>query len=267
MEAHSEIETIKGFKVTMHLWMHFYLLRPVFDSEQLESLHRLIVDTLPKWSSDLKVLKSEYKRSGQNVGPDSSLAEAVNQEAPARRGMGNAVLKGSYDGLSFYLDTCQSTLPPELNYVSVEIEQAVIEDETASKWAFSFFEQAVNRLPLRYARAHSSEEFAAKNMISNGDGVRAAGVQLNRSLPGIYWLNYFGVPYMKLIGRDCLLSVSAYDVREICGGVFVALDKTPAEWASEKYKTAEREVIEHIGHQFVFSRAEPDHEKVAPDFR
>lgn len=251
----------------MHLWMHFYLLQPVFDSEQLESLHSLIVDTLPRWSSHLKVLKSEYKRSGRYVGKNSSLTEAVNQETPARRGLGSAVLKGSYDGLSIYLDTCQSTLPPELNYVSLEIEQANIEGEITSQWAYDFFKDAVNRLALRYANAYIAEEFQAKNIVSDDEGVRAMGVHLDESLPGLYWLNFFGSPYVELIGRDRLLSVPAHDVQGISSGVFVALDASPTEWGSEAYQTTEKAVTKDLGCQYVFSRAEPDRKTVAPEFR
>lgn len=251
----------------MHLWMNFYFVRPVFDSEQLESLHSLLAEALPQWSSGLKVLKSEYKRGGRDVVQGSSLFAAVNQEAPARRGIGNAVLKGSYDGLSFFLSTCHSTLPPELNYISVEIDQALIESEEPSQWAYQFFKDAVSRLTLRYARAYMREEFDAKNMVSDDEGVRAIGVHLDESLPGLYWLNFFGNPYLDLIGRDRLLSVPAHDVREISNGVFVGLDASPMKWVSEAYRTTEEAVIEHIGCQYVFSRVKLDRNTVAPDFK
>ncbi|QDU73729.1 hypothetical protein Pan97_07280 [Bremerella volcania] len=267
METDSEIGTVKKPAFTMHLWINLYLARPVYDSEQLESLHKLIVVTLPTWSSGLKVLKSEYKRNHQDVGQNGSLSEAVNQEAPARRGIGTAVLKGSTDGISFFLNTCRTSLPPELNRVSVEIELPVIEGDNVSKWAVHFVEEAVNRLPVRYAKAYTSEEFDSKNKIADESGVRAIGVHLDESLPGVYWLNYFGGPYVRLIGHDRLNSIQAHDVREISGGVLVVLDATPNAWKNDDYKSVEEAAINHIGSQYVFSRADLDRETFAPDFR
>ncbi|MEX1027030.1 MAG: hypothetical protein WD049_03345 [Candidatus Paceibacterota bacterium] len=252
----------------VHLLLKLSFGLPVFEEMQLRSLHQMLITHLPNWSSGLTVAKREHDRKHCSVGPEESLAEAVNKVAPARRGIGNAVLAGRYDGLSFYMNSCSSTLPPELNGIGIEITGiSAVEGKTPWSWAWSFLENAAVHFPLRYARACISEEFNAKNMVSDENGTRAIGVQLDDALPGIYWLNYFGSPYMKLIGRHRLLSVPAHDVREISDGVFMALDATPMGWASDGYKANERAVIEHIGWHYVFSRAEPDRKTVAPDFR
>ena len=251
----------------MHLWMDFYLERPVLGSEQLEILHTLLVKTLPRWSAGLKVLKNADHQVGRNVALDFSLIEAINHEAPSQRELGSVVLKGSFEGLTLFLDTCQSTLPPELNCVSVEIDRATIEGTSSATWAYHFFQEAVGCLAIRYAKACLRKEFHAKNIISANTGVRAVGVNLDECLPGVYWLNFFGRPYTQLIGLDRLLSITAHEVRAIGEGVFVALNASPMAWKSDQYLATESSIIDQIGPEYVFSRTEPDRRKVAPKFR
>ncbi|NJK52743.1 MAG: hypothetical protein HC936_07795 [Leptolyngbyaceae cyanobacterium SU_3_3] len=86
------------------------------------------------------------------------------------------------------------------------------------------------------------------------------------AIPGLYWLNYFGAPYINLMQRERLISAPAYEVFENDGGVLVALDETPLNWQDESYKARERQVIEHLGSQYFFNRNEPERKTIAPDF-
>jgi hypothetical protein len=42
--------------------------------------------------------------------------------------------------------------------------------------------------------ACDTEEYHAKNMSTEGGGVRAIGIDIGKYLPGLYWLNFFGLP-------------------------------------------------------------------------
>ena len=142
-----------------------------------------------------------------------------------------------------------------------------MEQQPTCAWARQFFAAVVEALPTDYANSHANQEFEAKNMVLDRNGAEAIGIGLVDYLPGLYWLNYLGPPYVDLIGFDRLLSAPAYEVKEIAGGVLLALAADADEWQSPEYQAREAAVIEHIGKKYFFSRSDPDRETVAPDFR
>jgi hypothetical protein len=241
---------------------------PVFAAPQLNKLHELMVDLLPRWSFELKVAKSEHSRDRLVIPRDGSLFHAVNEVAPSRFGIGRAILKGTYKGLTFFLNSCNSTLPPELNYVKVEIlDSSIIEDQPFSGWAQRFLESVPALLPVRYGNARLSEEFATKNLVHEGGRTYALGVRLAEGLPGLYWLNFFGKPYVRFIGEDRLLSAPAYEVKKVGNGVLIALNDSPLSWQSADYNEREINTINHIGRDLFFFKGEAERQLKAPDFR
>jgi hypothetical protein len=176
---------------------------------------------------------------------------------------------GSDEDLNFFVSHhCDPVLPIKLNHLSVEVyELDRVEQQPTCAWARQFFAAVVEALPTDYANSHANQEFEAKNMVLDRNGAEAIGIGLVDYLPGLYWLNYLGPPYVDLIGLDRLLSAPAYEVKEIAGGVLLALAADADEWQSPEYQAREAAVIEHIGKKYFFSRWEPDRETVAPDFR
>lgn len=251
----------------MHLWCAFYFNRPLFAEAQLDGLQSVINELLPEWSLKLRAAKDEDSPEQMLVIRSARLYDGIHQVAPPKRRLGHAVLTGSYDGLSFFMFHFEGTLPPELNHISVEVYgPSTIEGQATSSWARRFFEGIVATMPVRYANSHLSEEFDAKNMIRDEIGVRAIGRHLTRSLPGLYWLNYLGAPYVDLIGRERLLTAPAYEVKAVGDGVLLALDASADAWQSADYLAREHATIDHLGKQYFFSRWQPDRKTVAPDF-
>src|SRR5262249_6175423 len=146
----------------------------------------------------------------------------------------------------------QSTLPPENNHIRIEILGDVRESGSIPNLGKDLFEAAVSRLPVRYGNCHRDAEFIAKNVIDNADGIRAEGVRLTRSLPGLYWLNFFGAPYLKLIGQQRLIASPAHQVAGLDSGVLLALGAAPGDWTTPDYQKREREVLRHLGEKFFF---------------
>ena len=232
----------------MHLWLKFYIERPMFEEEQLGALQSQINRHLAAWASELRVGVHEDSPDPTLLMPHQSLYEAASQASPVRFGLSSFTISGSYEGLAFFINGCRSTLPPELNEFSVEIfERDRIEQHSAADWARNFFAQAVAHLPVRYANCHLAEEFNAKNMVRTPELTTAIGVQVDKAVPGFYWLNYFGIPFVKLIGREALLSAPAYKVEPVGDGVLIALSESPDEWANAAYRERENAVITCIG--------------------
>lgn len=121
-------------------------------------------------------------------------------------------------------------------------------------------------LPVAYARAHAWAEYDGKNMDHTG-GARAVGVDIGASLPGLYWSNFFGKLYVDLIGLNRLLSAPAYEVRKLGNGVILMLSASPWHWTTREYAEAERQVLQHLGEHYFFSKQNPDRETVGPDLR
>ncbi len=252
----------------MHMWFGFYLARPTFDEAQLRELQRVIKDRLPQWASRLRAAKDDDSPSGALVSQDRALYDCVYAVAPPKRGLGGVVLNGAYAGVSFYVYHCKKTYPPLLNRMSVEvIGLAAIEAQATSDWARGMFEAIVGQLPVRYGFARLDEEYYAKNMIDDETGARAIGADITDAVPGLYWLNYLGAPYLDLIGRERLLTSPAYEVKAVGDGVLLSLDSSPKAWQTAGYMEREADTIAHLGKQYFFSRWDPERQTVAPDFR
>jgi hypothetical protein len=212
------------------------------------------------------VAKSADAKTAVDVG-SRRLQDAVKEGARCREGLGSAVLRGADKSVRIYLDSWEETVPPELNLVSVEVDRTqMVEGKTPPEWAQGLFRALVEALPLRYANARLSDEFSSKNMVDDDSGLRALGTKLTESLPGLYWLNFLGPPYLKLLGLDNLLSAPAYIVDKVDSGVLLMLDRSPLSWDSPAYKEREKAVLEHVGRHYFFQRDDPDRERAAPKF-
>lgn len=252
----------------MVILLDFYIGRPLFEKEQLDALQELINLYLPEWASRLVVARDEDSPDARKLAPGESLYNAASEATPVKFGLSSTVISGSYEDLLLFVDGSRSTIPPELNHLTIEIvDRKTVEGRPYTEWARDFFLAVPTKLPVRYAQGYSEGEFDAKNTIRTPEVEKSIGVQIDKALPGLYWLNYFGSPYVDLIGKERLLTAPAYEVQEVADGVFISLSASPNEWNKPKYKDRERRVIEHLGEQFFFSKQDPERETRAPDFR
>jgi hypothetical protein len=251
----------------MHLWCKFFVSRPILDEPQVDAMQAVINELLPAWSTELRVAKYEDSREACAVGRYRRLYDGVRKVAPPKRGIGEAVFTGSYPGLSFYFLHCDTTLPPTINSLSIEVyELTTVEGRPLATWAREFCEALAANLPMRYGNAHLNEEYRAKNMVDDETGVYAIGADILDAIPGLYWLNFFGAPYVEMISRDRLLSAPAHETKAVHDGVLVTLDESPDVWDTPPYERRAQKVIEHLGQQYLFSRLDPERKTIAPDF-
>jgi hypothetical protein len=249
------------------LWIKAYLERPVLSEAVLSGLEEFLRKTLPTWSSGLQVAVNVDSRTSIAV-PPGSLGDVALKVAAPRNGLGSAVLRGSHRGIRVYLDSWEKTSPPELNMIAVEIGKVLtIEGSTPPDWAREFFTAMAAGLPLRYGNARLADEFGAKNMVDDASGLRAIGVKLTEGLPGLYWLNCFGPPYIELIGKEKLLSSPAYVVIEVSGKTVLALDESPLAWRTDDYRAREDAVLRHLGEVYFFLRDREGRKLKAPVFQ
>jgi hypothetical protein len=61
----------------------------------------------------------------------------------------------------------------------------------------------VNHPDFLWGAAFDRDGFRARNL-DETSGARALGRDMSKALPGLYWLNLFGAPYVDLIGVERL---------------------------------------------------------------
>ena len=250
------------------LFITCFLEEPLYDSSQLCGLEQVLSETMPCWRTAAYVAKGERMRNAVKLTDGISLSDSVKLASPAKFGLGSAVITGAEKGIQIYLFSCRSTLPPELNYISIEATgEHLANPSDLSDWAVGIFRHLCSVMPVRYGCSYLAGEYCAKNLVRSGGKVEAIGVKLDYSLPGLYWLNFFGSPYVKLIGQDRLLSCPTERCLAEGHGVILQLSENPNYWETTDYAARVDMAIHHLGRDFFFLRAEPEFPTRAPNFR
>jgi len=251
-----------------HIRLSFYLDEPVFSEGQVVALEALIAEYLPNWGDTYRLSEDDAKYGSVRKIPTESLFDALNKHFPVKWGQSSAVLSGDNDRVVIFLDTSKSTVPPELNSIGVEIVDArKVNGKRVTAWAEGFFLQAVERLSVRYGCGYDKREFEAKNLARDDSGISAVGVRLGAAIPGLYWMNFFGASYVDMIGSDRFSFLPAGSAAHTTRGVLIKLGENPEEWQTPEYKSAERQIIEHLGSQYFFDRDDPEKATRAPGFK
>jgi hypothetical protein len=251
-----------------HIRLSLYLDEPVFSENQLSALESLIADYLPGWGATYQLSEDDPKFGFIRKDATQSLFDAVNHHFPVKWGQSSAVLSSNHNNVVMFLDTSKTTLPPELNSIGIEIVSAREPNaKSVTVRAAEFFLGAVEQLSVRYGCGYDRSEFEAKNIIRNDNGVSAVGVRLGAAIPGLYWLNFFGTPYLDMIGSSRFLSLPAGSIIRRSSGIVIKLADDPDDWRTQDYRCAERKIVEHLGSDYFFNPEIPEQATQAPDFR
>lgn len=117
-----------------------------------------------------------------------------------------------------------------------------------------------------WGAARLGSEFEARNRPNEGTGGSGVlGRDMSRALPGVYWMNYFGGPYVDLIGRDVLAGCSA-DVAVRDTHIEVRAYPRPEDWSTDRGRQQHATLVAELGQHHFFDRSDPDRPTVAPAF-
>lgn len=152
------------------------------------------------------------------------------------------------------------------NTIEVDVYCEMVEDKRADDWSRSLLLHMCRAASIWYARIATWGEFFHKNLMQTERSWEPIGLDVSRGLPGLYWVNYFGAPYLKLIGRERLLSAPAWSVKDVGQGILLELDAESRRWETAAYKARERQVLEHVGSEYFFCKKAPRKKTVGPDF-
>jgi hypothetical protein len=152
------------------------------------------------------------------------------------------------------------------NSVSIHLPTGTMEGEASSQWLRQAMSALCGATQPWFARAGMSAEFRAKNISTEGGGMRAIGVDVAKYLPGLYWMNFYGRRYSEYLGRERLLRTPAHSIRDVGDGILLELAEDPSSWSGQEYRAAEVCALSHLGTEHFFSRAQPNRPTVAQPF-
>ena len=93
--------------------------------------------------------------------------------------------------------------------------------------------------------------------------------ELERYLPNLAWLTFFGRPYVDIMGADVLANTPAYWVEQVDDGYYVQLTEDIYDVANnyEAFDAVLEEAKAHIGRKFFFDKTGEVEQYVAPEFK
>jgi hypothetical protein len=73
-------------------------------------------------------------------------------------------------------------------------------------------------------------------------------VKILEKIPGVFWGNYFGEPYISKIGKQKLLSSTVYKVEELKNGdIYLQISDTPFKSSSDEERKIQKNIAKHLG--------------------
>lgn len=207
---------MKQRRTSTSIDLTLYLSGSLLSGTQLARFQQILVQVAPEWSSKLHLWRHGEPRLPIDARLDGTLqdlaltkgietgalfqllAKTAAPEYP--RATGSMELRGAYRGLTVVILLDDWTFCPignswrAGNQIAIQVRKDRIEGRDSPIWVEECFERCCSTLHPLFAFAGATEEYYAKNMSKQGGGLRAIGIDIAKYLPGLYWLNYFGVP-------------------------------------------------------------------------
>ena len=157
-------------------------------------------------------------------------------------------------------------MPPQPAMVDVFQQSSVYAD------ALFGFIHLLNNAELKTLDQSASRVVACltgKNATEPRYGFALSPMLLSRYLPELFWANIFGTPYIRMFGKERLLSAPAYRVSELENGLcYVQLTEHITDMLNDlgKVEQIRREVKAHLGlDAFYYSQTGSSHRYVTPE--
>ncbi len=264
-----------------------YLGSSLFNGNELQYFQNTLLGLAPEWASKLHLwrfreppVEIDVTREGaiENLMVSKGiergelfrrLEKLAPLPAPERR-LGSMELRGAYRGLTVVLSFDDWMFSPigaswiPGNRITFQVRRSKIEQNGASAWAEECISLCCMAVDPLFGFACATEEYTAKNMSTDGGGLRAIGIDIAKHLPGLYWLNFFGAPYAALIGHEALSSTPAEGVVACKSGYLIRLSSGPEHWNSAEGSHREAAARKHLGCKYFFDRGSCDRETVSP---
>jgi hypothetical protein len=258
------------------------------DGQDLDVFQEVLVAAAPRWCSQLRVWKSPRDQipieasdlgalTGSVLGAAGERGPTYRQlvkehgRPPLERFFGSAELRGAGPELVVAVSVDEMVVSPlgpgkDLgNTIALQVRRPTVEGEPGLVWLRETMRALCERLSPVWGSAQHPAEYWAKVM-SDQPQIQAVGRDFGRSLPGVFWLNFFGRPYRELVGLDRLRSIPGREVTEVDDGVLAVLSDDPRDWDTPGYAAVEQQVRTHLGEELFFSKSDPERVGLVPEW-
>jgi hypothetical protein len=250
----------------------------------LDDVHGVLRTILPQWCKRLRVRLDEWSRDWIDVAPrrgaleravrkmikpGETYEELVEELGPVtyERALGAVTLTGAYSGVLVVMLVDDWVFQADHlwgNFICVDAGREIVEGAPAVQWTQQACRAFCEAIDVAHGWVTTDGEYYSKNRVGEW---RIVGIDPSRYLPGMYWTNIFGKPYVKLMGRERLLSTPDATTAAAGGHVLVRFGDDPWGWKSRGYRAAVARGLDHIGRKFFFDKNARTRKTVAPPFR
>jgi hypothetical protein len=274
------------------LCFEFHYGNDLVEGDVLRQLQAVLGRLAPKLSAVLEVHSYERDRDRRPVDPadPDSLRAAVLEKGVERgdtfdaltvgdgagraRRFGGVLLRGRGPkgrGVHLSIDF-DSQVPARWagdcwlwsNSIAGFISSERVEGVDRQQWVSQLAAALAETTEMLWGAAYLQPEFTLSNLDTSGNGLSALGRDVRTSLPGIYWLNIFGAPYVALIGSQRLVQAPAHLVTRRGSHVIVQAYRDAADWST--HDEARRALVAALGVEYFFDRNDQARRYRAPDF-
>lgn len=267
---------------------HYLNAEFVFDrflgGDELDRIQAVLLTLAPRWCRALRVWKGPKDQVPIDVSDPGALTSSVLAAAgergdtyrslveqhgrpPLDRFFGSVELRGTGPELTVLISVDQMVVSPlgsarKLgNELVIQVRRPKVEGRPGQEWMRAAFDAFCAGLSPAWASAQHPDEYWAKVM-SDEPPIRAIGRDFGRSLPGVFWLNYFGRALTDVVGEERLQS--APNSSSIDGGFVISVGDDPRGWDEPATAALEQAVRDHLGTELFFSKAQPDRTGIIP---
>src|SRR5258708_8910196 len=255
------------------------------DTNVLSVLGSALARKAPRWSTGLYIRKSPKERVLVDVRDSGAISKAVLETAgergPTYRALVSRYNKGDeriFGSVEFGGSTADlvivvgvdekplSRIAGRLlmgNHITVQVRKSKIEELDAAAWLSELFVELCRNTSPVWGSVRDDKEYWTKVM-TESPVVSAIGRDFGKYLPGLFWMNFFGKPYVKLIGKSRLASTPSVTVQEVDEGLCLKLYEDPFKWSESLNRKSEEKALQHIGVQYFFQKENQAPETVSP---
>ena len=254
------------------------------DGDSLERVYEILVRHAPEWSEQLRVYRSARDQERLEHSPDvfrDAVLKVAGERGETYRALvarhgsgderlfGKVELRGATPDLTVVIAVDERAVTPRgdalvlPNDVTFQLRRARVQGQPAATWANVVLEEIAASTTPVWGAISAGSEYDAKVM-SDGPGFAAIGRDFGRFLPGLFSVNFFGPPYVDLIGRRRLLD--APGAREVGEGVLITVADDPRQWDAPAHREREDAVLDHLGREYFFSKTAMPSLTKAPDW-
>lgn len=222
--------------------------------------------------TDPDALRAAVVVKGTERGPTFQALKRNHGASGGDRRFGHVLLRGRGPGSRVFLSIDFDSMVPARpigrawlwsNSIGGRLSAPRVEGTDRQEWVCQLAEELTTTTTMLWGAAYLHPEFASSNLDTR-EGMRAIGRDVRTALPGVYWLNIFGPPYLDLIGEQRLLLGTAETARRSGDHVTIRTYRDAEDWeANDKARNLLKAAL---GAEHFFDRNAPTRRYSAPDF-